>query len=73
MHACVCMLVLQMAVFVSVINSGWLMRFLNRLSFTYSAARWPPWPEGEEEEGGGGGLEVERRDANKKRGTSRKL
>ena len=34
-----CLHVLHMAVFVSVMNNGWLMRFLNRLSFTYSAAR----------------------------------
>lgn len=33
-----------MAVLVSVIKSGWLHKFLNKLFFRYSAVREPPWP-----------------------------
>ena len=35
---------IPMAVLVSLIKSGWLHKFLNKLFFRYSAVREPPWP-----------------------------
>jgi hypothetical protein len=35
---------IPIAVFVSLIKSEWLLKFLNKLFFRYSAVRDPPWP-----------------------------